>query len=112
ELRRDFGDWIDGYVAPKPDARYHRGMKAGELCLTRGVVDDSLAKGSHGLVDVRLRLKCRHCWSDMRHRVVLDRLQQQGGLVSEGSVERGLGDVHGPCDPVDVNSFIPMLPKH
>jgi ADP-ribosylglycohydrolase len=34
ELRRDFGDWIDGYVAPKPDARYHRGMKAGELSQT------------------------------------------------------------------------------
>jgi ADP-ribosylglycohydrolase len=34
DLRRDFGDWIDGYVAPKPDARYHRGMKAGELSQT------------------------------------------------------------------------------
>jgi ADP-ribosylglycohydrolase len=34
ELRRDFGDWINGYVAPKPDARYHRGMKAGELSQT------------------------------------------------------------------------------
>jgi ADP-ribosylglycohydrolase len=34
ELRRDFGEWIDGYVAPKPDARYHRGMKAGELSQT------------------------------------------------------------------------------
>jgi ADP-ribosylglycohydrolase len=47
ELRRDFGEWIDGYVAPKPDARYHRGMKAGELSqsgiimllLLRSVVD-------------------------------------------------------------------------
>jgi ADP-ribosylglycohydrolase len=34
ELRRDFGDWIDGYADPKPDARYHRGMKAGELSQT------------------------------------------------------------------------------
>ena len=34
ELRRDFGDWIDGYTAPKPDARYHAGMKAGELSQT------------------------------------------------------------------------------
>jgi ADP-ribosylglycohydrolase len=34
ELRQDFGDWIDGYVAPKPDAQYHRGMKAGELSQT------------------------------------------------------------------------------
>lgn len=34
ELRRDFGDWIDGYRDPKPDAKYHRGMKAGELSQT------------------------------------------------------------------------------
>ena len=31
ELRRDFGEWIDGYTDPKPEAQYHRGMKAGEL---------------------------------------------------------------------------------
>jgi ADP-ribosylglycohydrolase len=34
EQRRDFGDWIDGYRDPKPEARYHRGMKAGELSQT------------------------------------------------------------------------------
>src|SRR5437762_8341794 len=34
ELRRDFGPWIDGYVAPKPDAEYHAGMQAGELSQT------------------------------------------------------------------------------
>lgn len=34
ELRRDFGEWIDGYTAPKPHARYHAGMKAGELSQT------------------------------------------------------------------------------
>jgi ADP-ribosylglycohydrolase len=34
ELRRDFGDWIDGYTDPKPHAKYHRGMKAGELSQT------------------------------------------------------------------------------
>lgn len=34
ELRRDFGPWIDGYRDPKPDANYHRGMKAGELSQT------------------------------------------------------------------------------
>jgi ADP-ribosylglycohydrolase len=34
ELRRDFGEWIDGYTAPRPDARYHRGMQAGELSQT------------------------------------------------------------------------------
>lgn len=34
EQRRDFGDWIDGYRDPLPDAKYHRGMKAGELSQT------------------------------------------------------------------------------
>jgi len=34
ELRRDFGEWIDGYRDPKPFAKYHRGMKAGELSQT------------------------------------------------------------------------------
>jgi ADP-ribosylglycohydrolase len=34
ELRRDFGEWIDGFTAPRPDAKYHRGMKAGELSQT------------------------------------------------------------------------------
>ena len=34
ELRRDVGGWISDYTAPKPDARYHRGMKAGELSQT------------------------------------------------------------------------------
>lgn len=34
ELRRDFGGWIDGYTDPKPHAKYHRGMKAGELSQT------------------------------------------------------------------------------
>ena len=30
ELRRDYGDWIDGYSDPKP-GRYHDGLKAGQL---------------------------------------------------------------------------------
>jgi ADP-ribosylglycohydrolase len=34
ELRHDFGPWIDGYTTPKPDAKYHAGMKAGELSQT------------------------------------------------------------------------------
>ncbi len=29
-LRRDYGDWIDGYTDPKP-GRYHDGLKAGQL---------------------------------------------------------------------------------
>lgn len=34
ELRRDFGGWIHDYNEPKPDAKYHAGMKAGELSQT------------------------------------------------------------------------------
>jgi ADP-ribosylglycohydrolase len=34
ELRRDFGEWIEGYRDPKPGAKYHAGMKAGELSQT------------------------------------------------------------------------------
>jgi ADP-ribosylglycohydrolase len=30
ELRRDYGDWIDGYTDPKP-GRYHAGLQAGHL---------------------------------------------------------------------------------
>jgi len=30
ELRRNYGDWIDGYTDPKP-GRYHDGLKAGQL---------------------------------------------------------------------------------
>ncbi|SPJ16422.1 conserved hypothetical protein [Syntrophobacter sp. SbD2] len=30
ELRRDYGDWIDGYTDPKP-GRYHYGLRAGQL---------------------------------------------------------------------------------
>lgn len=31
EMRRDFGEWIDGYTDPRPGRRYHEGMKAGDL---------------------------------------------------------------------------------
>ena len=30
ELRRDYGDWINGYTDPRP-GRYHEGLKAGQL---------------------------------------------------------------------------------
>ena len=30
EMRRDYGEWIDGYTDPKP-GRYHAGCKAGQL---------------------------------------------------------------------------------
>ena len=30
ELRRDYGEWINGYTDPQP-GRYHAGLKAGQL---------------------------------------------------------------------------------
>jgi ADP-ribosylglycohydrolase len=46
EMRRDYGDWINGYTDPKP-GRYHAGLQAGQLSqaglittmLLRSVVD-------------------------------------------------------------------------
>src|SRR6516165_12684020 len=29
EMRRDYGNWIDGYTSPMP-GRYHAGLKAGQ----------------------------------------------------------------------------------
>lgn len=47
ELRRDFGDWIDGYTAPKPGAKYHAGMRAGELSQT-GIIMKLLLRLGRG----------------------------------------------------------------
>lgn len=47
ELRRDFGEWIDGYTDPKPHAKYHRGMKAGELSQT-GIIMLLLLRSTAG----------------------------------------------------------------
>ncbi|MDG4867438.1 ADP-ribosylglycohydrolase family protein [Guyparkeria sp. 1SP6A2] len=38
ELRRDYGDWIDGYTDPKP-GRYHEGLKAGQLSQAGIILD-------------------------------------------------------------------------
>src|SRR3954468_9878819 len=43
ELRRDFGPWIDGYTAPKPGAKYHARMQAGELSQT-GIIMQMLLR--------------------------------------------------------------------
>src|SRR5277367_3548513 len=62
------------------------GHHATAVSLIRSGVDGSLAKGGHSLVDVGLRLKCSHSGSSLRYYIALDRLKQQGGLVSEGPV--------------------------
>lgn len=50
ELRRDHGDWIDGYVDPKP-GRYHDGLKAGQLSqagiIAEMLLDSVLAEGGY-----------------------------------------------------------------
>jgi len=60
ELRRDFGPWIDGYTAPKPNARYHRGMKAGELSqsgiIMRMLLQSVAERGTYEQADFTRRL--------------------------------------------------------
>jgi len=46
-MRRDYGDWIDGYTDPKPD-RYHGGLKAGDLSQT-GLITLELLESVAGL---------------------------------------------------------------
>jgi ADP-ribosylglycohydrolase len=58
-MRRDYGDWINGYTDPKP-GRYHAGLKAGQLSqaglittmLLRSVVD----RGDYDEMDFCRRL--------------------------------------------------------
>lgn len=75
EQRRDFGDWIDGYVDPKPDARYHRGMKAGELSQT-GIIMLLLLRS---VVD-----RGRYDQSDFTHRLDSELLPHLNGQPHAG----------------------------
>src|SRR6202789_829278 len=67
-------------------SQHRGGHHAAAASLIRRGVDGRLAKGGHSLVDVRLRLKSCHPGNSRRYCIALDRLKQQGGLVSEGSV--------------------------
>jgi ADP-ribosylglycohydrolase len=42
DLRRDYGDWIDGYTAPRP-GRYHDGLRAGEQSQAGFILELTLA---------------------------------------------------------------------
>ncbi len=59
ELRRDFGDWIDGYTDPKP-GRYHEGLKAGQLSqagfILRLMVDSLVDRGGYDEADFCRRM--------------------------------------------------------
>jgi len=60
ELRRDYGDWIDGYTDPKP-GRYHDGMKAGQLSQAGYILSltirSLLASGGYDEADFCRRLE-------------------------------------------------------
>ncbi len=60
ELRRDFGPWIDDYTAPRPERKYHAGMKAGELSQTgiimRMLLLSVVERGTYEEVDFTRRL--------------------------------------------------------
>jgi len=59
ELRRDYGEWIADYTAPKP-GRYHAGLKAGELSqagyLLRMTLESLVASGEYDEEDFCRRL--------------------------------------------------------
>lgn len=59
DLRRDYGDWIDGYTDPKPD-RYHGGLKAGQLSQAGFILDlmitSLVEKGGYDEADFCRRL--------------------------------------------------------
>ena len=58
-MRRDYGDWIDGYTDPRPD-RYHAGLKAGDLSQTGLITLELLASvalsGGYDRADFTSRL--------------------------------------------------------
>jgi ADP-ribosylglycohydrolase len=58
-LRRDYGDWIDGYTDPRPD-RYHAGLRAGQSGQAGFILDlltESLdARGEYDEADFCRRL--------------------------------------------------------
>ncbi len=60
ELRRDYGDWIDGYTDPKP-GRYHDGMRAGQLSqsgwILRMTVRSLVERGDYDQDDFCRRLE-------------------------------------------------------
>jgi len=59
ELRRDYGDWVSDYTAPKP-GRYHDGMKAGQLSqsgyILRLMVRSLTERGAYDEADFCSRL--------------------------------------------------------
>ncbi|BCR06206.1 ADP-ribosylglycohydrolase [Desulfuromonas versatilis] len=59
EMRRDYGDWIDGYTAPRP-GRYHAGLKAGQLSqpgfILRMLLDSLVSCEGYDEVDFCRRL--------------------------------------------------------
>jgi ADP-ribosylglycohydrolase len=59
EMKRDYGDWIDGYTDPMPH-RYHAGLKAGQLSqagiITRMLLRSVVKKGYYDEEDFCDRL--------------------------------------------------------
>lgn len=59
EMRRDYGEWIDGYTDPKPD-RYHAGLEAGQLSqagmITTMLLRSVVEKGGYEEADFCRRL--------------------------------------------------------
>ena len=59
ELRREFGEWIDDYTAPKP-GHYHEGLKAGQLSqagtILRMMLESLVERGGYDGADFCRRM--------------------------------------------------------
>lgn len=108
ELRRDYGNWISGYTAPKPD-RYHGGMKAGQLSqagLILGLTLKSLVeRGAYDEVDF-----CHRMDEEIFNKINGQPMSGPGGYTSQSirdawhkRVEQGLlwGQIGGHADTTE-----------
>ncbi|WP_410474767.1 ADP-ribosylglycohydrolase family protein [Guyparkeria sp. TX1] len=108
ELRRDYGDWIDGYTDPKP-GRYHEGLKAGQLSQAGVILDLTLRSlvAANGYDEADF---CRRLDDDLFPMLDGTPASGPGGYTSQSirdawrkRVEQGLpwGEVGGHADTTE-----------
>lgn len=108
ELRRDYGEWIDGYTDPKP-GRYHDGLKAGQLSqagfILKLMVRSLVACGGYDASDF-----CRRMDEDLFPLLDGTPVSGPGGYTSQSireawrrRVEQGLpwGETGGHADTTE-----------
>ncbi len=108
DLRRDYGDWIDGYTDPKP-GRYHEGLKAGQLSQA-GVIFDLMLRSLVAAKGYDAEDFCRRLDADLFPLLDGTPAAGPGGYTSQSirdawrkRVEHGLpwGEVGGHADTTE-----------